>query len=261
MQKERLDVFLALRGYVKSRQTAKNLIEGGLVSVDGKKILKPSFPVSEENSVVVFEKPKYVGRGGYKLEKALDVFSVNAADKICLDVGASTGGFTDCLLQNGAKRVFAVDVGHGQLDGSLINDTRIVNLENTHIKDLTKEMLENFPIGIITVDVSFISLEKVIPHLKEFMTDSTDLICLFKPQFEVGKTNKGIVRNKKDHIAALKRFYAFTGSENLYICGADTSPIKGGDGNAEFLFYIKTADSGFTPDFSTLVEKIHSAGR
>ena len=236
---ERLDIFLFSGGKAKSREQAKSLILEGNVTVNGVKITKPAFKVSESDEISVLSSPKYVGRGGLKLEKALKVFNINAENKICLDVGASTGGFTDCMLQNGAKKVYALDVGHDQLDEKLKNDTRVKNLEGTHIKDLSENMLDGKIPELVSVDVSFISLEKVLPYIVPFISEKTDLVCLFKPQFEVGKTNKGIVRREKEMVSALKKFILFLPDVGLGVKGLDFSPIKGGDGNTEFLLYLK----------------------
>lgn len=236
---ERLDIFLFLCGKAKSREQAKSLISEGTVTVNGVKITKPAFKVSESDEIAVLSSPKYVGRGGLKLEKALKVFNINAENKICLDVGASTGGFTDCMLQNGAEKVYALDVGHDQLDIKLKNDPRVKNLEGTHIKNLSEDMLDGNSPELVSVDVSFISLEKVLPYIVPFMSEKTDLVCLFKPQFEVGKTNKGIVRREKEMVSALKKFILFLPDFGLGVKGLDFSPIKGGDGNTEFLLYLK----------------------
>lgn len=255
MQTARLDSYIFSMGFVRSRQQAKNLILDGLVTVNSIVVKKPSYAVTDRDEILLTDKPKYVGRGGLKLEKALRVFNISPKDTVCLDVGASTGGFTDCLLQNGAKKVFAVDVGHDQLDKSLLTDSRVINLENTHIKNLSAEIFEHSPIDIIVVDVSFISLKKVVPVLKKFMTENTKTVCLFKPQFEIGKINKGIVRHKKDHISLLRDFQSFLSEEALYVHGLDFSPIKGGDGNIEFLFYIKSEISEYVPDIAATVDK------
>ena len=261
MEKARLDSYLFDRGFCKSRQLAKTLISDGFVFVNSEITRKPSFHVSDKDKIFVSEYPKYVSRGGYKLEKAFSVFKINAETRECLDIGASTGGFTDCLLQNGAAKVYAVDVGRNQLASSLLGDERVVSLEKTHVKDISSKIPGTKRFGIITVDVSFISLEKVIPFIKNYISSETDVVCLVKPQFEIGKTNKGIVRDKKDHLAVLRKVASFIEKENLFVAGADFSPVKGGDGNTEFLFYIKSFDTGYSPDFKSLVEKARTAGR
>lgn len=261
MEKERLDIFLFSRGKAKSREQAKSLISGGCVFVNGENIAKPSFKVSDDDLIEVSGGSKYVGRGGLKLEKALDVFGISPKGKICLDVGASTGGFTDCMLQNGAVKVYALDVGHGQLDPTLKDDCRVVDLEGHHVKDLSSELLSGDVPELVSVDVSFISLEKTLPYIIPFVSENTDIVCLFKPQFEVGKTNKGIVRDKKEHIRALKKFVTFLSDLPLTVRGLDYSPVRGGDGNTEFLFYLKRGGENSFFDISETVLAAHENGR
>lgn len=228
----RLDKFITEKFALKSRQYAHDLIKEGCVFIDGKSVQKPSFEVDGSEDVSVDDFLKYVGRGGLKLEKALIFFGVNVENMTAMDIGASTGGFTDCLLQNGAAKVYAVDVGHGQLAEKLINDSRVVNLENTNIKDVSVSDFDD--IGIIVVDVSFISLEKIAEHIARFKPDK--LICLIKPQFENAKTNKnGVVKDKSQYKDVIKNVVAEFERCGLYIEGLTVSPIKGGDGNTEFL--------------------------
>ncbi|MBP0960446.1 MAG: TlyA family RNA methyltransferase, partial [Oscillospiraceae bacterium] len=186
---DRLDIFLFENGLSKSRSNSKDLIKNGLVYVNGKICHKPSFAVSVEDDIKVSESANlFVGRGGLKLSKAIDEFSINLKDVVCLDIGASTGGFTDCMLKNGAKKVYAVDVGENQLDKSLCDDKRVVNLEKTNIKDIPSGYFsEN--IDFISIDVSFISLKQVLPKVSELLSDNGEIVALIKPQFEAGKKN------------------------------------------------------------------------
>lgn len=254
---KRLDCFLFEQEMVKSRSSAKDLILRGNVQVNGKQIYKPAFSLKESDDVVLLETSKYVGRGGEKLAKALSVFSINPLGKTALDIGASTGGFVDCLLQNGAKKVYALDVGHGQLAEELRDDLRVCNLEGKDIRDLTFSELDDIVPDLISSDVSFISLSLIFPSIYQFSSSDTDIICLVKPQFEIGKTSKGIVRNKKDHLAVLKQVSASAERCQLGVVNADFSPIKGGKGNIEYLFYLKKNGVSHTIDFRSIVETAH----
>lgn len=254
---KRLDSFLFENGMLQSRSSAKAMILRGSVLVNGRVVEKPAFPVEESDCVTLSALPKYVGRGGEKLEKALQVFSVSPKGKTALDVGASTGGFTDCLLSHGAEKVFALDVGHGQLAAELAADARVVNLEGLHVKDLSFYHLENIVPSLITVDVSFISLGMIFPYLYPFSSPDTDMICLVKPQFEIGRSAKGFVRNKKDHVSVLNKVLGAAEENRFGLLGADFSPIRGGSGNIEFLFHLKRDAPSSGIDFEALVEAAH----
>lgn len=233
----RLDIFLSESGLVKSREKAKNLIKQGLVTVDGHIAQKPSQAVEETAQVQLLGGLKFVGRGGLKLEKALTEFQISVNGKVCMDIGASTGGFTDCLLQRGAEKVFAVDVGWGQLDSALIDDRRVVNMEKTDIRTLQKSSL--LPIDFICIDVSFISLKLVLPKAMELLCKGGKLVALVKPQFEAGKAlvgKNGIVKSAKIHEAVLTDIVSFCG-ESLPVKAVAFSPVTGGDGNIEYLLY------------------------
>lgn len=234
----RLDIYVFNNFALKSREYARSLIKNGDVTVDGVPVTKAGYEINGNENVVINDSLRYVGRGGLKLERALDVFNISVKDLICLDIGASTGGFTDCLLQNGAVKVFAVDVGHGQLVEKLRNDPRVINLEGVHINNLSEETTGT--VGVITCDVSFISLKLVLPSIKKFADENTDIICLFKPQFEYGKKVKnGVIKDPKIHDELIRDFSFFAENEGFDIVCKDVSPILGGDGNKEFLFHIK----------------------
>ncbi len=235
----RLDIYVFNNFTLKSREYARSLIKNGDVTVNGVPVTKAGYEINGSENVVINDSLRYVGRGGLKLERALDVFNISAKDRVCLDIGASTGGFTDCLLQNGAVKVYAVDVGHGQLAEKLRNDSRVVNLEGVHINALSEETTGT--VGIITADVSFISLKLVLPSMKKFADENTDIICLFKPQFEYGKKVKnGVIKDPKIHEELILDFTAFAEKEGFDIVAKDVSPILGGDGNKEFLFHIRS---------------------
>lgn len=237
----RLDLYLTENGLAKSRERAKELIKAGQVEAEGKTVLKPSFEVTEGCGVkVVGEQLKYVGRGGLKLEKALSEFKIDVAGRVCLDIGASTGGFTDCMLQSGAAFVYAVDVGHGQLDEKLQSDSRVQNMEKTNILELTAEDFPKDP-TFISADVSFVSLKKILPKIAELLTESGEAVVLIKPQFEAGKANigkNGIVKDRKVHAAVLEDISSRCFSSGLEVRGLTHSPITGGDGNIEYLAHI-----------------------
>lgn len=247
----RLDFYLVEKNIVKSRERAKEHIKKGEVTVNGRAVTKPAFEVSEDDNVVFTgETLKYAGRGGLKLEKALKVFGICLEGRICMDIGASTGGFTDCMLQNGAVLVYAVDVGHGQLAPSLDSDSRVVNMEGTNIVSVDKEALAPVP-DFFSADVSFVSLKNIIPKIAELMGENGEAAVLIKPQFEAGRSNigkNGIVKDRKVHISVLGDIISFCGLNGLSVKGLDYSPVSGGDGNIEYLAYI-TAEKNKTVPF------------
>ena len=241
MSKERLDVLLVNKGLATSREKAKAIIMSGNVYVDGQKEDKAgqSFPdtaVIEVRGTTL----KYVSRGGLKLEKAMQNFDVTLEGKICMDVGSSTGGFTDCMLQNGAVKVYAVDVGHGQLDWKLRNDERVVCMEKTNIRYVTPDDVPD-RIQFSSIDVSFISLTKVLTPVRNLLTDDGHIVCLIKPQFEAGREQvgkTGVVREIEVHREVIINTISFAQETGFSIKGLDFSPIKGPEGNIEFLMYV-----------------------
>lgn len=237
----RIDIFLVEKNLAKSRERAKELIKNQQVSVNNLIINKPSYEVNETDLIdIIGEQLQFVGRGGLKLKHALDLFQIDLNNKVCLDIGASTGGFTDCMLQNGAELIYSVDVGHDQLDISLVNNKKVVNMERTNIKNLCLSDFEN-KIDFIATDVSFISLTQVLPKIYEFMDDDCSAVVLIKPQFEAGKSDigkNGIVKNPKIHIRVLNEILSFCTQSGFYVCKLDYSPICGGDGNIEYLARI-----------------------
>lgn len=242
LSKQRLDLLLQERGFVESRERAKGVILSGAVLVGGKKVEKAGAQVERDAEIVLLTSSShYVGRGGLKLEAALDAFQIDAVGKVAIDVGASTGGFTDCLLQRGAARVYAVDVGYGQLAWRLRRDPRVIVLERQNIRALPPEAVPQ-PIDLATVDVSFISLEKVVPTVIPFLKVDGEIIALVKPQFEVGKGEVGkggIVRSPEKRQNVLDRICGHAEGWGLEVIGSIPSPILGQKGNAEFLVYFK----------------------
>ena len=239
--KERLDKVLVSRKIVPSRSKSQELINSSLVKVNDKIISKCNYMVSEDDEISVLEnnKLKYVSRGGLKLEKAINVFKIDFKNKIVMDIGSSTGGFCDCALKYGAKKIIAIDVGTNLLHESLRNDSRIELHEQTNFKDLNHSYFNN--IDIITCDVSFISLTKIIDKIS-IENIIVDMICLIKPQFECGKDiatkYKGIILNKEVHIEIINNMINYFNKNGFYVKGIDYSPIKGGDGNIEYITYI-----------------------
>ena len=235
----RVDVYLANFGHSRSRESARRSIESGLVSIDGKIIKKPSEKIDEtvDHEVTCENAVSYVGRGGLKLEAALDAFAVDPLGMLCIDVGASTGGFTDCLLKRGASKVYAVDSGHGQLVPELQEDPRVISIEGMNARFLTKEVIgENA--DLIVMDVSFISQTLIIPRFPQLLNDNARVISLIKPQFECGRDavgKGGIVKKPEHRLAAIRRVIASAEENELYLNGLIRSPIEGGDGNVEFL--------------------------
>ena len=242
MKKERLDVLMVQRNLAESREKAKALIMSGIVYVNGQKEDKAGTSFEETVQIEVRGNTlKYVSRGGLKLEKAMSRFGVQLAGKVCMDVGASTGGFTDCMLQNGAVKVYAVDVGHGQLAWKLRNDDRVICMEKTNIRYVTPEDIGD-RIEFASIDVSFISLTKVLGPVKQLLTDNGQVVCLIKPQFEAGREKvgkKGVVREKSVHLEVIEMVMDYARSIGFGILGLEFSPIKGPEGNIEYLLYLQ----------------------
>ena len=240
--KERLDVLLVKRNLAESREKAKALIMSGIVYVNGQKEDKAGTTFEETAPIEVRGSTlKYVSRGGLKLEKAMDRFGVRLDGKICMDVGASTGGFTDCMLQNGAVKVYSVDVGHGQLAWKLRNDERVVCMEKTNVRYVTPEDIAD-PIGFASIDVSFISLTKVLGPVKALLEDNGQIVCLIKPQFEAGRVKvgkKGVVREPAVHLEVIDMVIDYALSIGFEALNLEFSPIKGPEGNIEYLLYLQ----------------------
>lgn len=264
--KERLDVLLVNRNLAESREKAKAIIMSGIVYVDGQKEDKAGTMFEDTVSVEVRGHTlAYVSRGGLKLEKAMTHFGVTLHGKICMDVGASTGGFTDCMLQNGAVKVYSVDVGHGQLAWKLRNDERVVCMEKTNIRYVTPEDIPD-RIQFASIDVSFISLTKVLGPVKELLTEDGQIVCLIKPQFEAGREKvgkKGVVREKSTHLEVIESVIAFAKSIGFGILNLEFSPIKGPEGNIEYLLYLQNHpeladEKGVEIDPKTIVEEAHN---
>jgi 23S rRNA (cytidine1920-2'-O)/16S rRNA (cytidine1409-2'-O)-methyltransferase len=260
--KKRLDVLLTERGHADTRTKAQAIIMSGLVYVDGQKADKPG--VSYEESVDIEVRSgscPYVSRGGLKLEKALRDFGVKPEGYVCSDSGASTGGFTDCLLQQGAKKVFAIDVGYGQLDWKIRSDPRVVVMERTNVRYVTPEQLGE-PLDLSVIDVSFISLKIVLPVIKTFLKPTGQVLCLIKPQFEAGKDKvgkKGVVREPETHKEVLDGFVELANSLDFKILGLTFSPVKGPEGNIEFLGHLTLDDKpGIVPDTAQVVADAHN---
>ncbi len=261
--KKRLDVLLVENGYAASRTKAQAIIMSGLVYVNGQKADKPGMAFDESLPLEVRGAAcPYVSRGGLKLEKALRDFGVDPTGYVCSDSGASTGGFTDCLLQQGAKKVFAIDVGYGQLDWKIRSDPRVVVMERTNVRYVTPEQLGE-PLDLSVVDVSFISLRIVLPVIRTFLKDSGQVLCLIKPQFEAGKEKvgkKGVVRDPAVHKEVLDSFVELTKQIGFTILGLTFSPVKGPEGNIEFLAHLsKKTQEGIEPDTAKIVACAHEA--
>lgn len=242
MSKIRLDLLLVERQLAESREQAKRLIMAGLVFSETERLDKPGMKVDLDLPITVKGKlHNYVSRGGLKLEKALDVFNISAKDKIVIDIGASTGGFTDCALQRGAKLSYAIDVGYNQLDWKLRQDDRVIVMERTNFRYVTPDMLTHGTPNLAVIDVSFISLRLILPILKQLLAKDSDVIALIKPQFEAGKElvgKKGIVRDPAVHLQVLKQVIAFAEAEQFTLLHLTYSPITGGEGNIEFLAHF-----------------------
>ena len=264
MKGKRLDVALVEQGYAESRQKAQACIMSGIVYVDGRKIDKSGFAVNDEAKIEVRGKTlKYVSRGGLKLEKAMQTFPIDLTGAVAMDCGASTGGFSDCMLQNGASEVYAVDVGYGQLDWKIRSDPRVVVMEKTNIRYVTPEQLGE-PLDLSVVDVSFISLKIVLPAIQKLLKPTGQVLCLIKPQFEAGREKvgkKGVVREKSTHKEVLDDFVELADKLGFRILGLTFSPVKGPEGNIEFLGHLSLNPDaqGIHPDTGDVVEQAHRA--
>ena len=256
--KERLDVLLVSGGYAESREKAKAIIMSGQVFIDGQREDKAGsmFDPEKIHIEVKGNVLKYVSRGGLKLEKAMEQFDLSLQDKVCMDIGASTGGFTDCMLQNGAVKVFSVDVGHGQLAWKLRNDPRVVCMEKTNFRYVTMEQIGE-PLDFASCDVSFISLTKILIPARNLLKDNGQMVCLIKPQFEAGKDKvgkKGVVREPEIHIEVVEKILDFADMIGFDILHLDFSPIKGPEGNIEYLVHLQK-NAGKTLAVKDLTEK------
>ncbi|NJJ34100.1 TlyA family RNA methyltransferase [Clostridioides difficile] len=257
--KKRIDLLLVEQGHFESRERAKKAIMAGLVFVDNQRCDKAGTEVKEDCNIEVKGNPiPYVSRGGLKLEKAMKNFDLTIYGKVCMDIGASTGGFTDCMLKNGAIKVFSIDVGYGQLAWKLRQDDRVVCMERTNIRNVTIENTKQFA-DFASIDVSFISLKLVLPKVKELVRHDGEIVALIKPQFEAGREKvgkKGVVREKSTHIEVIKMISDFSVGNGFEILGLDFSPIKGPEGNIEYLIHLRNGNEGYEFDSNTYDNKI-----
>lgn len=256
--KERLDVILVSRGYAGSREKAKAIIMAGDVFVDGQREDKAGSTFDTDKIKLEIRGPalKYVSRGGLKLEKAMEQFGINLSESVCMDIGASTGGFTDCMLQNGAKKVYAIDVGHGQLAWKLREDERVVCMERTNFRYMQKEDIEEEP-DFASVDVSFISLTKILLPARALLKDGGEMVCLIKPQFEAGREKvgkKGVVREPSVHKEVIEKVLDYADSLGFSVLHLDYSPIRGPEGNIEYLTHL-TLKKGSRPESEAFTER------
>ncbi len=258
--KTRLDVYLFENGMAESREKARSIIMSGSVYVNNQKADKAGYSVNDGDNVEVRGKQNpYVSRGGLKLDKAMSVFDITLNGKVCMDIGASTGGFTDCMLQNGATKVFSVDVGYGQLAWKLRCDERVVNMERTNIRNVTEEQIGE-KLDFASVDVSFISLKHVLPVAKKLLKDGGEMVCLIKPQFEAGREKvgkKGVVRDISVHYEVVENIIALAKEEGFYPSNLDYSPIKGPEGNIEYIIHLKTIETDCEIDVKKVVDLSH----
>lgn len=259
--KQRLDIFLTEKKFFDSRARAQAMIMAGKILVDGRKIDKAGTLIPPDAQIKILgEEMPFVSRGGLKLQKALDVFKIILSGKIAADVGASTGGFTDCMLQHGAKMVYAIDVGYGQLAWKLRSNVQVVNMERTNIRNVTRE---NFFYGLpefISIDVAFISLEKVLPIVFDVLKDSGEVVALIKPQFEAGREHvgkKGVVRDKKIHAAVIEKILNFAAGVGFGVKGLDFSPVKGPEGNIEYLAHLAKNFSAADVEILSVINSAH----
>ena len=263
--KTRLDVLLVERGFAPTRQKAQAIIMAGSVFVAGQRVDKPGTAVANEAELEVRGHTlRYVSRGGLKLEKAMQLFPIKLENTVCMDIGASTGGFTDCMLQNGASKVYSVDVGYGQLAWQLRTDPRVVNLERTNARYLTREQIPE-EIDFFSVDVSFISLKIILPAVRPLLKDGGKAVCLIKPQFEAGREKvgkKGVVRDKAVHEEVVQMICDFVVENGYSVQGLTFSPVKGPEGNIEYLVFLQKSDAPVNTAESTpheIVEASHAA--
>ncbi|MBS4030818.1 MAG: TlyA family RNA methyltransferase [Clostridiales bacterium] len=260
-ERKRIDLLLTDKGLFPTRSAARAAVMAGLVTVDGRKVDKPGTMATEEAQIHVKELPRYVSRGGLKLEKALRQFSIHVTGKIVMDIGASTGGFTDCLLQAGAARVYSIDVGYGQLDWKLRQDERVVSMERTNVRHLEPDQIPE-PVDLAVVDVSFISLALIFPVLVRFGVP--EVVALVKPQFEVGKGRvgkKGVVRDPDDHLEVLLNAIRVAEHEGFTAIDLSYSPLRGPEGNIEYLLHLRTGEEITdvpAPDCAAIVAEAHS---
>ncbi len=265
--KRRLDAYLVEEGLISGRDLAKSIIMEGKVYVNNQKADKPGLQIGEKDTVELRgAQPRYVSRGGLKLEKAMQSFPIDLNGKTAMDIGASTGGFTDCMLQNGAAKVFAVDVGYGQLAWKLRTDERVVNMERTNIRGVTPDDIGT-ELDFASIDVAFISLELVLPVAKTLLREGGTLVALIKPQFEAGREKvgkKGVVRDAAVHREVIEKIVNFTQNNGFEVLGLDFSPIRGPEGNIEYLMYAasrSTQPKSFTEEIAALVEKSHAEAK
>ncbi len=266
--KERLDILVVKSGLASSREKAKAMIMEGLVLVDGQREDKPGASFADTVSITLKGKPMpYVSRGGLKLEKAVNTFGFSLEGRVCMDVGSSTGGFTDCMLQNGASYVYCVDVGYGQLDWKLRSDSRVCCMEKTNIRYLTSDKLKEAP-NFVSIDVSFISLTKVLNVVYSLMADEGDVVALIKPQFEAGREKvgkKGVVRDPSVHEEVIQKVIEFAAETGFAVSGLDFSPVKGPEGNIEYLLWMQKgkqndeAETDWAMAAKKTVEQSHGA--
>ena len=266
MKRERLDEALVRLQIADTVEKARALIMEGRVFQNGQRLDKPALPLKTDAGLVVKgDKIPYVSRGGLKLERAIRAFGLDLSGLICLDVGSSTGGFTDCMLQNGAQRVYSVDVGYGQLAWSLRTDLRVVNLERTNARYLTREQVPE-EIGFFSVDVSFISLTLILPAVRPLLAEHGQAVCLIKPQFEAGREKvgkKGVVRDKAVHEEVIEKIRSFALENGFSVLGLTFSPVKGPEGNIEYLIYLERSEAPSqgeqVPSAQQVVEESHRA--
>ncbi len=258
--KQRLDILLTEKNLFDSRVRAKAMIMAGKILVNGQKVDKAGtlIPIDAEIRILGEDLP-FVSRGGLKLQKALDVFKIVLSGKIAADVGASTGGFTDCMLQHGAKKVYAIDVGYGQLAWKLRSNVRVVNMERTNIRNVTRQDILD-ELDFVSIDVAFISLEKVLPVVFDLLKDSGEVVALIKPQFEAGREHvgkRGVVRDKNIHAAVIERVLNFATGLGFGVHGLDFSPVKGPEGNIEYLAHLAKTSSAAYAEILSVVNLAH----